>query len=54
MDSDKKINKKWISLKVNDVPHFELCHIIFFMDDLERSVSDIIHIILLLGKYHIH
>lgn len=47
--------KKWISLKINDVPCFELYHIIFCTDKLALSVSDIIiNIILLLGKYHIH
>ena len=44
----------WISLKINDVPPFELYHIIFYMDHPALSVSDTINIIILLGKYHIH
>lgn len=46
--------KDWISLKIKDVPPFELYNIIFYMDHLTMSVSDIINIIILLGKYHIH
>lgn len=43
----------WILLKINDVPSFELHHIVYYMDDLVLF-SEVINIILLLGKYHIH
>lgn len=45
----------WVSLKITDVPSLELHHIVYYMDNLAISVSDIINIIIvLLGKYHIH
>lgn len=45
-------HENWISLKMNDVPSFELCHMIFYMDKLALSASDIINIILLLLFYY--
>lgn len=46
--------ENWVSLKMSGIPSFELHHIMYYMDTLDVSVSDIINIVLLLGKYHIH
>ena len=53
-EEKKKGKKNSISLKITDVPNFELHHIIYYMDNLAVSLSDVINIILLLGKYHSH
>ena len=45
--------RNWLLLKVH-IPTFDISHIFFCMDNLNASVSDMINIILLLGKYHLH
>lgn len=44
----------WVSRKINDIPQFDVSDVIFYMDNLHPSVSIVINIIILLGKYHIH
>lgn len=46
--------RNWLLLKITDIPTFDISHILFYMDNLNTSVSDMINIILLLGKYHLH
>lgn len=44
----------WLSLKINDIPQFSISDIIFYMAKQHPSVSTVINIVILLGKYHIH
>ena len=44
----------WLSLKIVGVPVLTLPHILFYMDDVDSSVLDLVNIIILMGKYHIH
>lgn len=41
----------WLSLKINSIPEFVLSHVTFYMDTLHPSVSDVINILILWGKY---
>ena len=46
--------KNWLSFRLNDLPALTTMHILFLMDNLSPSISDIINIVILLAKYHIH
>lgn len=46
--------KNWLSLKISYVPVFEFSHILLYADNLKSNISDMINIIILMGKYHIH
>ncbi len=46
--------KSWICLKIEDVLPFKLYDIILYFEHPTLSVSDIVNVIILLGKYHIH
>lgn len=41
--------KNWLSLKIEDIPSFEISQSFFYMDNLNSSASDIINIIILIG-----
>ncbi len=40
--------------KFNEIPIFNIYHILYFVDKLSPSISNIITIVILLGKCHIH
>ncbi len=44
----------WLSLKMNDILTFDLSHILFYIDTLDSYISDMVNMIVLVGKYHIH
>ena len=44
----------WLSLKIDNIPNLTLPHILFYMDNIDSSVSDLVNMIILMGKYHIH
>lgn len=46
--------RDWLSLKMNDIPKLEISNIIFYIDTIDKSVSLVVNVILLLAKYHIH
>ena len=44
----------WLPQKIDVILTFELSHIIFYMDTIDLSFSDLIKMIILMGKYHIN
>lgn len=44
----------WLLFKMDNIPTINLSHILFYMDNLDSSISDLLNMIILLGKYHIH
>ncbi len=44
----------WLSPKIEGIPTFDLSHILFYIDTLDSSICDVVNMIVLLGKYHIH
>lgn len=44
----------WLSLKIDDLQPFFIPHILFYMDNINSSISDLVNIVILMGKYHIH
>lgn len=45
--------RNWINLKMH-IPPLEMLHILLYMDNLDSSSTNVINIVLLLAKYHIH
>ncbi|XP_024122537.1 uncharacterized protein LOC112143031 [Oryzias melastigma] len=45
--------RSWINLKL-DIPHFSISDVLIYMENLDISLVNLINIIILLGKYHIH
>ncbi len=45
--------KNWLSLKLN-MPSLNITHILFYMDNWSPPISNIINIVLLSAKHHIH
>ena len=43
----------WLNLKLN-LPAFKISHIILYMDNLDTAYSDLVNIVIPLGKYHFH
>lgn len=41
----------WLSLKMDNIPTFNLSHILFYMDNIDSSVSDLLDMIIMMGKY---
>ncbi len=39
---------------MSNIPVFNINHILFYVDGLDNSISDIVNIVFLLAKYHIH
>ncbi len=46
--------RDWLTLKMANIPVFNINHILFYVDGLDNSISDIVNIVFLLAKYHIH
>lgn len=46
--------RNWLNLKMSNIPVFNINHILFYVDGLDNSISDIVNIVFLLAKYHIH
>lgn len=46
--------KDWLSLKIDGVPLLDTVENLYFVENLDLSVSDLINVIILLCKYHIH
>ena len=44
---------EWISLKIV-ITRFTYTDVVYFMDNLEKNISDTVNLIILMGKYHIH
>lgn len=44
----------WLSLKIDNIPSFNLSHILFYMDNVDPPSSDLVNMTVLMGKYHIH
>ncbi len=46
--------RDWLTLKMSNIPVFNINHILLYVDGLDNSISDILNIVFLLAKYHIH
>ena len=46
--------RSWLLLRIDDIPVFDISHIFLYVDNLKADISDMINIIILMGKYHIH
>ncbi len=44
--------KKRLSFKLDDIPNLDLSSNLFYVDNLNFVISDMITVIILLGKYH--
>ena len=44
----------WVSLKIPNVSTFTVNDIIYFMDNLDKNISDTVNFVIMMGKYFIH
>lgn len=46
--------RDWLLLKLTNIPAFKIYHILYYIDNLDSPISDLVNIIIILGKYHLH